>query len=154
MTQSSMFSVPSGTRGFYFVLQANETGGTGSHQAGEVHVRKQQIGDFFPDLSADGKVTTDMVRTFFHAQRGEFGEITFTRYGKRYSPEERLRKFPPGWREGFEEGNVLVVIPAGELGIVYFLRPEGETPESLEGVWDLAKGENFGRFPVARAKKR
>lgn len=154
MTQSSIFTLPPGIRGFYFVLQANETGGTGSHQAGEVHVRKDQVGEFFPDLSAAGEVTTDVVRTYFHAQRGEFGEVTFTRYGKRYNPEERLRKFPPAWRPEFEEGNVLVIVPAGEIGIIYVLRPEAEVPQGLEAVWELARTRNYGRFPAARARKR
>lgn len=149
-----MFVLPPGTKGFYFVLQANETGVTGSHQSGEVHVRKEQVGDFFPDLSSEGKVTTDQPRTYFHAQRAEFGEITFTRYGGRYNPEERLRKFPPSWREDFEEGNIMLVIPAGELGIVYFFKSNEEMPGALEGVEASAKKSNYGRFSITRAKKR
>ncbi|HMO53546.1 MAG TPA: hypothetical protein PJ994_03505 [Tepidiformaceae bacterium] len=95
-----------------------------------------------------------MVRTYFHAQRAEFGEITFTRYGKRYNPEERLRRFPTAWRDEFEGDNVLVIIPAGDVGIVYFLTPKGDTPAALEGVWEQARKVNFGRFNVSKAKRR
>lgn len=154
MTQSSMSVLTPGSEGFFFVLQANETGGTGSHQAGEVHVRKEQIGDFFPNLAAHGHETTDIPRRYFHAQRAEFGEVTFTRYGNRRVPEERLRKFPPAWRPDFDEGNLLVVVPAGEVGILFVLSPQGDIPTGFEAAWEAAKKKNYGRFKVPRAKKR
>ena len=154
MTQSSMPGLQQAAEAFFFVLQPNETGDTRSHQAGEVHVRKSQIGGFFPDLSSQ-KETADRPIQCFHAQRGEVGQVTFTSYGNRYEPESRLRKFPPAWRSSFETDRILVVVPVGDVAVLYFLGSPGEnTPSGLEAVWEQVKtGKTHGRFLVAEAAK-
>ncbi len=123
------------TEMYWFVLQPNETGGTGSHQRNEIHVRRDQQGTFFPDLRGRGQ-TVDHVFWVFHVQRGEWGEVTYTSYGGRYVPEERLRRFPDSWKSDLIQGSVLVLVTSGPNAIAYVLDPlrQNQWPEALARI--------------------
>ncbi len=131
----------------FFVLQPNETGGTGSHQRGEVHVRREQVGRFLPDLRGLGRVTHDRTFWVFHARRAEWGEITYTSFGRRYQPEERLRRFPREWQKELRQGHVLVLIAVDRFALLYVLDPKNPQlwPEGLARVLNrVQQGETFG----------
>ncbi|WBL34713.1 hypothetical protein O0235_07865 [Tepidiforma flava] len=140
------------TEVLYFVLQPNETGQTGSHQTGEVHVRREQVGEFLPHLRHFGKETHNRVFWAFHAQRAEWGQVTYTCFGARYTPEERLRRFPPTWRSEFVAGRVLVLVAMGPVAILYLLDPVNPDswPPGLIEVCKVVRdnGRTFGRVRV------
>lgn len=151
MAQSS---TPSGrpVRGFFFVLQPNETGATGSHQAGEIHLRKTLLGDVFPPLAPEDQNVTVPIRVF-NAQVGEWATCSYTHWGKRKRPEDRLRQFPKHWRAAWEHDDLVVLIPAGDgTFVLYHLKPTDPTPPGLEVAWEAAKHETHGRFGLRLAK--
>jgi len=131
----------------FFVLQPNETGETGSHQKGEVHVRRGQIGGVFPDMG-DERSTADVEFVLINARTAEVGTCVFTHYGKRSTPEDRLRRFPGHWRDKWASGDVLVLIETpGGKGFVYYHVRRGESlPPGLTFVAEkLEKGATHGR---------
>ncbi|MEJ5222642.1 MAG: hypothetical protein WHT63_11630 [Tepidiforma sp.] len=135
----------------YFVLQPNETGQTGSHQTGEIHVRREQVGEFLPDLRCRGKKTHNWTFWSFHAQRAEWGQVTYTCFGARYRPEERLRRFPRAWKADFLVGRVLVLIATGPIAVLYLLEPSdsADWPPGLAAVTnELQAGKAFGRVRI------
>lgn len=156
MVQSSMRSFGSADA-LYFVLQRNETGDTGSHQAGEIHVRKPLIGGALPDISGEFEGENGSVPfQLFHAQLGEFGACSYTYWGGRKNPESRLRQFPAAWRENWETGDIIVLVPtaAPTFFILYHLKPTPtDQPEPFLALWQQAATTAYGFFAVPVAKQ-
>lgn len=108
--------------GFYVTLQPNETGDTGSHQSGEIHIRKALMGDAIPDLAPQKPAgTLDIPVTIYNATRGEYGTCVYTYYGGRRVPESRLRRFPREWRMDWSTGDLLVFVRMPSPDLVYTL---------------------------------
>ncbi len=154
MTQSST-APGSPEKGFFFVLQRNETGDTKSHQEGEIHVRKPLIGDVLPEVNAPGENVHRSLR-LMNGRTGEFGDCTYTYWGGRKVPETRLRQFPKPWQEEWQTDDLIILIPFGADQFVYYhLKPDGDTPPGLDAAWRAAtKGQNSGRFTVGYRRRR
>jgi hypothetical protein len=154
MTQSNTpLEIPE--KGFFFVLQPNETGATKSHQEGEIHVRKPLIGDVLPEINAPGQ-NIHQPFLLLNGLTGEFGDCTYTYWGGRHTPETRLRQFPKAWKDEWETDDLVVLIPFGPTRFIYFhLKPQGETPPGLEAAWRMAqRGHTSGRFTVGYRRRR
>lgn len=153
MAKSTMKS-PDPEDGLFFVLQPNETGATGSHQKGEIHVRKSQIGGFLPDLSGPTSTVDRSIRVL-NAKTGEWGDVTYTHYGGRSSPEDRLRQFPAAW-QGWETDDVVILVPlVAYHAVLYIFKPEDEIPAGLGAAWkQIEQGATHGIFAVGKAKRR
>lgn len=122
----------------FFQIAPNEVGETGSHQRGEIYVAQSQLGGLLPDLSDRGAQTVDHVIPLFNAQLGEWGTVTVTRFGGRYTPEVRLRRLPDHWFEGLVSGDLIVIVEADGFGIFYSGSSVRQFPPGLQSALERA----------------
>ncbi|MCL6644041.1 MAG: hypothetical protein K6U88_03510 [Dehalococcoidia bacterium] len=127
----------------FFQIAPNEAGETGSHQRGEIYVAASQLSGLLPDLSGRGAQTTDHVIPLFNAQLGEWGTVTVTRFGGRYTPEVRLRRLPAHWIQQLVSGDLIVIVEADGFGIFYSGSSVQQFPPGLQTA--LARALSSGR---------